>query len=61
MTNLLPSVRLCDSGKGWCVKACTETYGPLESEAEAIHYARLLSRVNAARTQFACTEAACWQ
>lgn len=61
MANLIPNVRLCDNGKGWCIEAFYETYGPLESEDEANLYASLLNRVNAARTQFACTEDACWQ
>lgn len=61
MPNPSPIVRLCENGGGWCVEALHETYGPLESKAEASRYAKLIHKVNAARTQIACTDDACWQ
>ena len=55
------NIRLCDNGKGWCVEVPHESYGPMESETEARHYAQLMNRVSAARTQIACTDEVCWQ
>ena len=56
MTNSTAIIRHCENGKGWCVEALHETYGPIESEAEASLYARLMDKVNVARTQIACTD-----
>lgn len=61
MASLQPNVRRCEDGNSWCVEVDDETYGPLDSEDEAQRYAWLLNRVNAARTQFVCTEETCWQ
>ena len=40
-------------GDGWCVKTPMGLEGPLESADDAANYASLLSRVNAARSEFA--------
>lgn len=61
MNKQQPHVRLCDSGRGWCVENLFEVYGPLDSEDEANRYALLIRRVLAARTQIACTDDPCWQ
>ena len=59
MVNPLPKVRFYDKRKGWYVEDLNETYGPMESEAEAKAYALLLKVVDSARTQIACTEDVC--
>ena len=43
-------------GDGWCVKTSTGLEGPLESADDASHYAALLNRVDAARSELACPD-----
>ena len=43
-------------GDGWCVKTPVGLEGPLESADDATHYAALLNRVNAARSELAFQE-----
>ena len=46
-------------GDGWCVKTPVGLEGPLDSVDDASHYAALLNRVNAARTEMVCQETDC--
>ena len=46
-------------GDGWCVETASGMEGPLDNQAEALHYASLLKCVDAARVEMACTEGEC--
>ncbi len=43
-------------GDGWCVKTPVGMEGPLESADDATHYAMLLNRVKAARSELVAQE-----
>lgn len=47
-------------GDGWCVQTPAGLEGPLETQADASRYLALLNRVNAARTEVACTDSECF-
>lgn len=47
----LDSALIQPCGDGWCVKTAIGMEGPLESADDAVNYAALLNRVNAARSE----------
>jgi len=52
-------IQIVASGQFWFVVTAEARIGPMDSEEEAIRYARLMQLANAAGSETACTDAEC--
>lgn len=52
-------VQVTQSGTSWYVVTAEGRVGPLDSQQDAVEYARLLQLATAAGSQIACTEDEC--
>ena len=52
-------IQITQTGQSWYVISSEGRSGPLETQQEAIQYARLLQLASAAGSETACTDAEC--
>jgi hypothetical protein len=52
-------IQIIESGRSWYVVTPEGRFGPMETEQEAINYAKLLQVASAAGSETACTDAEC--
>lgn len=52
-------IQIIQSGQSWYVVSAQGRFGPMDTEQEALRYAKLLRLASAAGSETACTDAEC--
>lgn len=52
-------IQIIQNEQSWFVVSSQGRFGPIDTEQEALHYARLLQLASAAGSETACTDAEC--